>query len=101
VLAVLEPRSNTMRMGVHRKELLDSLKIADCIYLYQPADIDWNLQDLARHSTCAAKVYDKTETIITEICKHVQPGDHIVIMSNGGFEAIHSRLVAALEKQAA
>ena len=101
VLAVLEPRSNTMRMGVHRKELRDSLQQADCIFLYQPANIDWNLQDLARHSTCEAKVYDNTETIISEICKHAVAGDHIVIMSNGGFDGIYPRLVAALEKRAA
>jgi UDP-N-acetylmuramate: L-alanyl-gamma-D-glutamyl-meso-diaminopimelate ligase len=101
VIAVLEPRSNTMRMGVHRKELLDSLKRADCVLMYQPANIDWNLHDLARHATCEAKVYDDTEAIITDICNKAQPGDHVVIMSNGGFDAIHTRLIAALEKQAA
>jgi UDP-N-acetylmuramate: L-alanyl-gamma-D-glutamyl-meso-diaminopimelate ligase len=101
VLAVLEPRSNTMRMGVHKKELLDSLQQADEIFLYQPENIGWSLADLARHSSSDAKVYDSTDAIIADVVQHANAGDHVVIMSNGGFNAIHPRLIAALEKQAA
>ena len=101
VLAVLEPRSNTMRMGVHKKRLLDSLQQADFIYMLQPENIDWNLTDLARHSSVTAGVYADVEEIIADVLKQAQSGDHIVIMSNGGFDAIHSRLLQALEKKAA
>lgn len=101
ILAVLEPRSNTMRMGVHKKRLLDSLQQADLIYLYQPASIDWNLRDLARHSAVTAHVYDDVADIIHDLIKQARPGDHIVIMSNGGFRSIHTRLLQALEKKAA
>ncbi len=101
VLAVLEPRSNTMRMGVHKKELLDSLQQADEVYLYQPGDINWSLDDLARHSSAKAKAYDDVSRIIEDLIQHAQAGDHIIIMSNGGFESIHTRLLQALEKQAA
>ncbi|UCB53929.1 MAG: UDP-N-acetylmuramate:L-alanyl-gamma-D-glutamyl-meso-diaminopimelate ligase [Thiotrichales bacterium] len=101
VLAVLEPRSNTMRMGVHKKRLLDSLQQADHIYLLQPDSIDWNLADLARHSSVSAGVYDGVADIIADVVKQAQPGDHVVIMSNGGFDSIHTRLLQALEKQAA
>ena len=99
--AVLEPRSNTMRMGVHKKRLLDSLQQADNIYLYQPDNMDWNLQDLARHSTVSASVYEDVADIIHDVIKQAAPGDHVVIMSNGGFKAIHTRLLQALEKQVA
>ena len=101
ILAVLEPRSNTMRMGVHKKRLLDSLQQADNIYLFQPENIDWNLTDLARHSSVTADVYDDVDTIINDVIRQAQPGDHVVIMSNGGFESIHQRLMQALEQQAA
>jgi UDP-N-acetylmuramate: L-alanyl-gamma-D-glutamyl-meso-diaminopimelate ligase len=101
ILAILEPRSNTMRMGVHKKELLDSLQQADTIYLYQPDDINWSLADLARHSPAPANVYDDVAEIIDAVSKQAQPGDHVVIMSNGGFESIHTRLLQALEKRAA
>jgi UDP-N-acetylmuramate: L-alanyl-gamma-D-glutamyl-meso-diaminopimelate ligase len=101
ILAVLEPRSNTMRMGVHKKRLLDSLQQADEIYLYRPEDIDWNLKDLARHSTVAAGVYEDVDGIIRDVIQQARPGDHVVIMSNGGFKSIHTRLLQALEKKAA
>jgi len=101
ILAVLEPRSNTMRMGVHKKRLLDSLQQADHVYLRQPDNIDWDLSDLARHSSVAANVYDDVSAIIADVVKQALPGDHVVIMSNGGFDSIHPRLLQALEKQAA
>ncbi len=101
ILAVLEPRSNTMRMGVHKNELLDSLQQADEIYLYQPKNIDWNLEDLARHSKAHANVYADVSVIVSDISKQARAGDHIIIMSNGGFESIHTKLLQALEQQAA
>ena len=101
IIAVLEPRSNTMRMGVHKKELLDSLQQADEIYLHQPSNIDWNLGDMAKHSTTSAEVFDDVSDIIDAVINKAQPGDHVVIMSNGGFDAIHSRLLEQLEKKAA
>ena len=101
ILAVLEPRSNTMRMGVHKKRLLDSLQQADEIYLLQPDNIDWNLADLARHSSVSATVYDNVAAIIDDVIRHARPGDHVIIMSNGGFDSIHTRLLQALEQKAA
>ena len=101
ILAVLEPRSNTMRMGVHKKRLLDSLQQADHIYLLQPEHIDWSLADLARHSSVAASVYDDVADIIDDVIGQARPSDHVLIMSNGGFDSIHTRLLQALEQKAA
>jgi UDP-N-acetylmuramate: L-alanyl-gamma-D-glutamyl-meso-diaminopimelate ligase len=101
IIAVLEPRSNTMRMGVHKKELLNSLQQADEIYLHQPQNIDWNLGDMAKHSSSHAEVFDDVSSIIDAVINTAQAGDHVVIMSNGGFDAIHSRLLEQLENKAA
>ena len=98
VLAVLEPRSNTMRMGVHQHSLILSLQAADEIYLYQPKDMDWALEDVARQSEKPAKVFNDVEKIVQAVCSNVRDGDHVIIMSNGGFESIHSKLLTALEK---
>lgn len=98
ILAVLEPRSNTMRMGVHKKELLDSLQQADEVYLYQPKDINFNLEEMARHSTTRANVYADVATIVSDISQQAKSGDHVIVMSNGGFESIHERLLQALEQ---
>ncbi len=98
IIAVLEPRSNTMRLGVHKKELLDSLQQADEIYLYQPKNINLDLEEMARHSATRANVYADVGAIISDIGQQAKAGDHVIIMSNGGFEAIHERLLSTLEQ---
>lgn len=97
IIAVLEPRSNTMRMGVHKDILAKSLSGADEVILFQPAGVEWNLEDVATAAPVPAHVYESTEKIISVICEQAKPGDHILIMSNGGFEGIHQRLLDALK----
>ncbi len=99
VYAVLEPRSNTMRMGVHKETLSDSWQQADEVCLYQPEGLDWNLNDVVSTSKTSAKIYSSTESIIDHLMLKAKTGDHILIMSNGGFEAIHQRMLDALSKQ--
>jgi UDP-N-acetylmuramate: L-alanyl-gamma-D-glutamyl-meso-diaminopimelate ligase len=101
ILAVLEPRSNTMRLGVHKQSLMGSLQNADNIYLFEPANLGWDLDHMAKQSAKPATVFDDTEKMITRICHDAQPGDHILVMSNGGFESVHGRLVAALNNKLA
>ena len=99
VYAVLEPRSNTMRMGVHKETLSDSWQQADEVSLYQPEGLDWNLEDVVSTSNAPAKIFSDTDGIIDHLLSQAKVGDHILIMSNGGFEGIHQRLLDALEKQ--
>lgn len=97
VFAVLEPRSNTMRMGIHKGSLSDSWQQADEICLYQPEGLDWNLADVAQQSKVPATIFSSTDKIIEHLTSKAKSGDHILIMSNGGFEAIHQRLLDALQ----
>lgn len=98
VFAVLEPRSNTMRMGVHKESLSASLQGADEIFLYQPEGLDWNIDDVVAGSKVPAKIFSSTSDIIDQLKAQAKSGDHILIMSNGGFEAIHQRMLDALEE---
>ena len=93
LIAVLEPRSNTMRMGVHNETLASSLSEADAVWAYQPPDSEWSL--IGRLGP-RATVRDTTDAIINDLVRFTQAGDHVVIMSNGGFEGIHERLLARL-----
>ncbi len=99
VFAVLEPRSNTMRMGIHKDSLSDSWQQADEVCLYQPQGLDWNLGDVVSQSKTPANIFPSTDKIIEHLLAATSSGDHILIMSNGGFEAIHGRFLAALEAQ--
>ncbi|SEQ85832.1 UDP-N-acetylmuramate: L-alanyl-gamma-D-glutamyl-meso-diaminopimelate ligase [Amphritea atlantica] len=99
VIAVIEPRSNTMRMGIHRQQLAQSAGLADRVFWYQPAGLDWSLQDVVDSCVNPAVLARKTDDIIDELVASAQPGSHIVIMSNGGFDGIHTRLVKALQQK--
>ena len=97
IIAVLEPRSNTMRMGVHKDKLAASLQLADQILLSQPADIDWGLDSVVNELGDKAGLFNATDAIINELTGMMKAGDHIIIMSNGGFDGLHKRLIAAME----
>jgi UDP-N-acetylmuramate: L-alanyl-gamma-D-glutamyl-meso-diaminopimelate ligase len=99
IVAVLEPRSNTMRMGVHRDTLADALAGADRVVVYLPPDLDWNLQAALAPLQAPPAVFDKIEAIIADVVDHSLPGDRIVVMSNGGFGGIHARLLQALARK--
>ena len=101
ILVVLEPRSNTMRMGVHRKALAPSLRVADRIWLYQPEDLGWNLDDVATECAHPATSSGSIDDIVRAIAAEAGPGDHILIMSNGAFGGIHEKLLEALHRRRA
>jgi len=92
IWALLEPRSNTMRLGVHKQQLADSLKQADVVMLYQPPGMDWALSEVAGELGDKAGVYADVDAMVEAVRATVQPGDHIVVMSNGAFAGIHDKL---------
>jgi UDP-N-acetylmuramate: L-alanyl-gamma-D-glutamyl-meso-diaminopimelate ligase len=96
ILLVLEPRSNTMRMGVHRSTLAASLLGADRIWMHEPVDLAWSLSDVAKATGVPASVSGSVESIIDEIVHEARPGDHILVMSNGGFGGIQEKLLLGL-----
>ena len=97
IIAVLEPRSNTMRMGVHKDTLAASLAIADDVVLYQPPDLGWNLDYVSERVQPPSRVLQSIDEIIGYLIKVAQKGDHILIMSNGAFGGLHNKLLAALK----
>ncbi len=100
IFAVLEPRSNTMRMGVHQATLAHALRDADRSWLFQPAGLEWNLGEALSELGNRSAVFDNVQSIIDALLSSAQPGDHILIMSNGGFDNVHSRLLEALDSHA-
>ncbi|MGD2073904.1 MAG: UDP-N-acetylmuramate:L-alanyl-gamma-D-glutamyl-meso-diaminopimelate ligase [Gammaproteobacteria bacterium] len=96
LLAVLEPRSNTMRMGVHRTALAGSLAEADAVWLYQPRDLGWDLREVTAGLAGPATVSDDVDTLADSVAAWARPGDRVVIMSNGGFGGLHGKLLDRL-----
>ena len=98
IWAIIEPRSNTMRMGAHKDNLAGSTRPADQVIWYQPAGLNWDLGPVIAESPVPAIVMDSIDGIIAHIVKNAVAGDSVVIMSNGGFGGIHQKLVTALRQ---
>jgi len=96
ILVVLEPRSNTMRMGHHRETLANSLRDADHVYLYQPEDMQWSMEGLVNALGEGASLDDDLDQMAGRITSAARAGDHILIMSNGSFGNIHGKLLDSL-----
>ena len=97
IIAVIEPRSNTMRMGTHRDKLADSILAADEVIWYQPEGINWSLDDIVKSSKVPARTLSSIDAVIADVCAHDAGPLNVVIMSNGGFGGIHKKLVQALK----
>jgi UDP-N-acetylmuramate: L-alanyl-gamma-D-glutamyl-meso-diaminopimelate ligase len=95
ILAVLEPRSNTMKLGTMKAALPTSLVEADCVFCYG-ANLDWDIADALLPIEKKSQVFMDLDALITAIAKVAESGDHILIMSNGGFGGIHQKLLDKL-----
>ena len=97
LVAVLEARSNTMRMGVHKETLAPSLAAADAVFLFAPPDLGWDAGAVARQIGAKAATEPTIEALLARLGTEVRSGDHVLIMSNGGFGGLHGKLLAALK----
>ena len=95
IIAVLEPRSNTMKMGTWKDSLAQSLAAADLVFCYT-ANLGWDAQGALQSLGEKATSHDDLEQLIAAIATTARPGDTVLIMSNGGFGGIHEKLLQAL-----
>jgi len=102
IWAIIEPRSNTMKMGIHQDSLAQSAALADYTLWYEPTGLEWGLREVIEQAKATSdaignqQVLSSIDAIIEHISSHAKAGDAIVVMSNGGFEGIHQRLLTAL-----
>jgi UDP-N-acetylmuramate: L-alanyl-gamma-D-glutamyl-meso-diaminopimelate ligase len=95
IIAVIEPRSNTMKLGSMKKELINSLKDADKVYCYAN-NLSWNAKELFAHSQNVI-VSDNIEFLANKIAQDQQNEDQIIFMSNGSFANIQTKVVTLLQ----
>jgi UDP-N-acetylmuramate: L-alanyl-gamma-D-glutamyl-meso-diaminopimelate ligase len=95
ILAVLEPRSNTMKLGVMKAQLPGSLAEADRVFCYS-ANLGWDAREALAPLGATAQCFDDLATLVSAVAATAKPGDHVLVMSNGGFGGVHCRLLDAL-----
>jgi UDP-N-acetylmuramate: L-alanyl-gamma-D-glutamyl-meso-diaminopimelate ligase len=98
ILAVFEPRSNTMKLGTMKAQLPWALEEADRVFCLQ-GDYGWSAAEALAPLEPPAVVADKVDALVARIVREARPGDHVLCMSNGGFGGIHDKLLAALRQR--
>jgi UDP-N-acetylmuramate: L-alanyl-gamma-D-glutamyl-meso-diaminopimelate ligase len=101
VIAVLEPRSNTMKLGTHKAALTESLRGADRVFVYKSPEVKWDVADAMAPLGALAVVHDDLARLTAAIVGESRPGDQLVLMSNGSFGGLHERLLEALKARSA
>lgn len=96
ILAVLEPRSNTMKMGHHKGEIAPALVRSDHVFLLQPDNIPWEVAEIAANCVQPTSWSADINKLVDMIVKEAEPKDHILVMSNGSFGGIHQKLLEKL-----
>ncbi|MGN1393729.1 MAG: UDP-N-acetylmuramate:L-alanyl-gamma-D-glutamyl-meso-diaminopimelate ligase [Succinivibrionaceae bacterium] len=97
IIAVFEPRSNTMKMGVNREQLVNSLDLASTVFMYAPSGLKWNTDELQNGHKF--NVCHDFERMIADIVSATNPGDVVLVMSNGGFNGIQDKLLKAFAQK--
>ena len=95
ILAVFEPRSNTMKLGTMKAQLPWSLEEANLAFCHA-GGLGWDARETLAPMGARARVADSIDEIVHQVVAAAQPGDHILCMSNGGFGGVHQKLLAAL-----
>ena len=98
IVAVIEPRSNTMKLGVHKAQLAAATVAADQVLWFQPDNLGWSLAEVCERSPVPARCEVDVDSLVAATLSAVGDGGHVVVMSNGGFSGFHGRLLAALKQ---
>ena len=98
LIALIEPRSNTMRMGEHREKLGAATRAADQVFWFAPPGVGWSLESILASSPVPAKLIDDVDELVREVAGYTRPGDQVVIMSNGSFSGVHQKLLEQLSR---
>jgi UDP-N-acetylmuramate: L-alanyl-gamma-D-glutamyl-meso-diaminopimelate ligase len=98
ILAVLEPRSATMKLGVHKDTLAGALAGADRTWFYAPPDLGWDVAAAVAPLGARASTLGDVDALAAAVAKEARDGDHVLVMSNGGFGGLHGKLLAELAR---
>ena len=97
ILAVLEPRSNTMKMGVMKDALAGSLAESELVFCYT-AGLGWDAQSVLAPLGAKLKSFEDLGALVAAVAGAARSGDHVLVMSNGGFGGVHAKILEALAR---
>lgn len=99
IFAVLDIRSNSMKMGAHRNGLAESVTDADSTMVLRPEGLSWNLDEVFRPDNAKTRIFNNNREIVDKLKNELRSGDHVLIMSNGSFGGLHQQVLEMLESK--
>ena len=98
IIVAFDPRSNTIKLGIHNDALADSLNDADIVWMFRPDDMDDKFEDSLLPLGDRLRLFDDYDKLVSDMCAKVLSGDQIIFMSNGGFGSARQTLTAVLQR---
>ena len=99
IITIFEPRSNSMRLGIHVEHLAGAFHHADKVFIFEPSDLQWSINDVADNIKADTKVFTAVDDVILDLLNEVKPGDNILILSNGSFDGLSTKLVLQMSNR--
>lgn len=101
IITIFEPRSNSMRLGIHVEHLAKAFDDADKVFIFEPKDLQWSIQDVTKNIKPDSKTFSAVDEIILDLLNDIKSGDNILILSNGSFDGLSEKLVLQLSSREA
>jgi UDP-N-acetylmuramate: L-alanyl-gamma-D-glutamyl-meso-diaminopimelate ligase len=98
IIAIVDPRSNTMKSGVHKSMLADALQLADIVYVHMPETVQWTIDSIKSQFQQPITAFKSTDDIVEKLLLDVVKHSHVLVMSNGSFDGIHQKILDRLKK---
>ena len=98
IVAIIEPRSNTMKLGIHKNEIIEAIKLADEVLWYESEEISWSIKNTSDQSATKIHIFDDIDQLTLRAAKSISGSTHIIIMSNGSFQGLHIKLIDEIKK---
>jgi len=99
IITIFEPRSNSMRLGIHVEHLAKAFDDSDKVFIFEPSDLKWSLQDVTNNIKPDTKIFSTVDEVIVDLLNEVKPGDNILILSNGSFDGLSEKLVLQMSNR--
>jgi UDP-N-acetylmuramate: L-alanyl-gamma-D-glutamyl-meso-diaminopimelate ligase len=87
-----------MKIGIHKNEIIEAIKLADEVLWYEPEEVSWSIQDTSDQSATKIHIFDDIDQLILRTLKSISRSTHIIIMSNGSFQGLHIKLIDEIKK---
>ena len=99
IITIFEPRSSSMRLGIHVEHLANAFKDADKVFIFEPNDLQWSVQDVVDNIDPESKIFSAVDDVILDLLNDVRSGDNILILSNGSFDGLSAKLVLQMSNR--